>query len=494
MPPTQLSLNSATYRAIEAEACKRSLATFVKRAWHVLEPGQPYIHGWHVDAICEHLQAISEGQLNRLLINIPPGTMKSTLVSVFWPAFEWGPLNKPHTRVIGASHEQGLAVRDTLKMRRLVESDWYQSLWPIQLRRDQNEKMYYENGSTGFRQACAVKSMTGRRGDRVIWDDPHSVESAISDSDRATALRVFQETLPTRVVNPDSSAIVIVMQRLHENDVSGFILEGDYGYEHLCLPMEYEAPAAGEKKKTTCIGFSDPRTEEGELLFPARFSAEVVERDKKLMGSYATAGQFQQRPAPRGGNLFAWEKLEIVDGYPAFKKVIRYWDKAGTEDGGAYTAGVLMGAGVDDYYYVLDVVREQMGATRREKVIRQTAEVDTSYVTIWIEQEPGSGGKESAESTILTTLAGFSAHSERPTGDKAVRAEPFAIQVEASRVRLLRGPWNKDYIAELKTFPASKYKDQVDASRGAFNKLTVETPAGIFIPSRIAKAHRNGNL
>lgn len=466
--------------AVEREACRRSLATFVREAWHVLEPGQKYIHGWHVDAVCEHLEAITAGELNRLLINIPPGTMKSTLVSVFWPAWEWGPKGMPHVRFIGASHEQGLAIRDTRKMRRLVTSDWFQERWPLKLTGDQNEKMFYENAATGFRQACAVKSMTGRRGDRVAWDDPHSVEAALSQAERETALRVFQETLPTRLNNPDSSAIVIVMQRLHEADVSGFILEGDYGYEHLCLPMEFEA----DRKCVTSIGFSDPREEEGELLFPERFPREVVERDKKVMGSLAVAGQFQQRPAPRGGGFFEWEKVQIVDAAPRMRQIVRYWDKAGTEGGGAWTAGVKMGVGVDGLFYVLDVVRGQWAAPNREQSIRTTAELDGRAVRIWIEQEPGSGGKESAEATIRN-LAGFIIQSERPTGDKAVRAEPYSVQVEAGNVRLLRGEWNQAYVNEMKTFPVGKYKDQIDASSGAFNKLAIPVPVSSSTPLRM---------
>ena len=462
---------------IEREACRRSLATFVREAWHVLEPGQPYIHGWHVEAVCEHLEAITAGDLTRLLINIPPGTMKSTLVSVFWPAWEWGPKGMPHIRFIGASHEQGLATRDTLKMRRLVTSDWYQARWPLGLTGDQNQKTYYENASTGFRQACAVASMTGRRGDRVAWDDPHSAESALSLAHRETALRVFQETLPTRLNNPDSSAIVIVMQRLHEADVSGFILENDLGYEHLCLPMEYEA----ERCCVTSIGFVDPRTEEGELLFPERFPRAVVDRDKKVMGAMAVAGQFQQRPAPRAGGLFEWDKLQVVDAAPKMRSIVRYWDKAGTDGAGAYTAGVKMGGGADGLFYVLDVERGQWAAPQRERTIRTTAELDGHGVGIWIEQEPGSGGKESAESTIRS-LAGYTIKAERPSGDKATRAEPLAVQVEAGNVRLLRGPWNQAFIDEVKTFPVGKYKDQVDAASGAFNKLAAPRAVGILLP------------
>jgi len=478
--PAIPNLTEADWLAIEREACRRSLATFVREAWHVLEPGQPYIHGWHVEAICEHLEAITYGDLTRLLINIPPGTMKSTLTSVFWPAWEWGPLGRPHTRVIGASHEQGLAVRDTRKMRNLLMSDWYQTRWPLALTSDQNQKTFYENDQTGFRQACAVASMTGKRGDRVIWDDPHSVEAALSDAHRETALRVFQETLPTRLTNPDSSAIVIVMQRLHELDVSGYILENELGYEHLCLPMEFEP----ERRCVTSIGFQDPRKEEGELLFPERFPRHVVERDKRVMGTYATAGQMQQRPAPRGGGFFDWGKIGVVRELPAdIGNPIRYWDKAGTEGGGAYTAGVKMARGKDGIFYVIDVVRGQWGAAEREKAIKQAADLDGARTSIWIEQEPGSGGKESAESTVRN-LAGYSIRAERATGDKAVRAEPYSVQVEAGNVKVLAGAWNKDFIDEHKTFPVGKYKDQIDAASGAFNKLAQPAGAGIWLKSK----------
>ena len=464
---TALAISNSDWIVIEKELCSRSLSEFVRMAWHVLEPGQKYIHGWHVDAICEHLEAITSEELNRLLINIPPGTMKSTLTSVFWPAWEWGPKGLPHTRFIGASHEQGLAVRDTLKMRRLVTSGWYQSRWPTTLTGDQNQKTYYENTSTGFRQACAVASMTGRRGDRVVWDDPHSVEASLSVAHRETALRVFQETLPTRLNNPDKSAIVVVMQRLHEEDVSGYILANDLGYDHLCLPMEFET---GRKCKTS-IGFEDPRKNEGDLLFSGRFSREVVERDKKVMGVMAVAGQFQQRPAPRTGGFFSWENIKIVDATPtSFVKKVRYWDKAGTQGGGCYTAGVLMGKTSSGDYYVLDVVHGQWNAENRERAIRSTAELDGRSVEVWIEEEGGSGGKESAQATIKN-LAGFVIKSERPTGDKAVRAEPYAVQIGAGNVYCLNASWTKTFIDEHKSFPRGKYKDQIDASSGGFNKL-----------------------
>lgn len=462
---------------LEREACRRSLATFVREAWHVLEPGQPYVHGWHVDVICEHLEAVTRGDFNRLLINIPPGTMKSTLVGVFWPAWEWGPRNMPHMRYIGASHAQDLAIRDNLKMRRLVTSEWFQARWPLALTGDNNQKISFENAATGFRQACAVASMTGRRGDRIGWDDPLSVNGAKSAAERAEAADIFRETLPTRLNNPDRSAIVVVMQRLHEEDPSGLILAEDFGYEHLMLPMEFEP----ERRCVTALGVADRRTVEGELLFPERFPAHVVERDKKLLGTYGHAGQNQQRPAPRTGGFFAWDQIEVVDKVPPLAKAVRYWDKAGTENGGAYTAGVKMGQLRDGSgWIVLDVVRGQWEAPQRERIMKQTAGTDDPKTNIWIEQEPGSGGKESAQSTTRN-LAGFIIRAERATGDKEVRAEPFSTQMEAGNIKILRAAWNAAYLDELKLFPNGKFKDQVDASSGAFNKLQAPTGQGMLL-------------
>jgi len=464
-----LKLTDQDFINIEKELCQRSLSEFVKSAWHVLEPSQPYIHGWHVDCICDHLEAVTAEEIRRLLINIPPGTMKSTLCNVFWPAWEWGPLGMSSNRIISASHEVGLAIRDTRKMRNLIASDWYQARWPIAFSGDQNQKLYYENEDTGWRQACPVKSMTGKRGDRVVWDDPHSVEAALSEAERITAVREFKETLPTRLNNPDTSAIVIVMQRLHEEDVSGLILTEDYGYEHLNLPMEFEK----ENRCTTSIGFVDPRKEEGELLFPERFPQSVIDEYKKIMGSYGYAGQMQQRPAPRTDGFFEWEKLQVIspEAVPKIRKEVRYWDKAGTDGGdGARTAGVRMGVGVDGNFYVRHVEKGRWAAPRREKIIKETAHRDSKKVKVWLEQEPGSGGKESAEATI-NNLMGFIVKADRPTGDKAVRAEPYSVAVENGKVYLVEGDWNQDFIDEHKTFPVGKHKDQIDAASGGFNKL-----------------------
>jgi len=470
-----LRLNDADWIAAEREYCKRRLVNFIKRAWPELEPGQPYVHGRHMDVLGEHLEAVTNGQIKRLLINIPPGTMKSLSTNVFWPAWEWGPRGMPSIRFIGASHEESLAIRDALKMRRLISSEWYRRLFPeVMLVGDQSEKRNFENASTGWRQACPVKSMTGKRGDRVVWDDPHSVEDAHSPAALETATRVFRETLPTRLNSPERSAIIIVMQRLSTKDVSGEILENDYGYEHLCLPMEYEG-----SQKVTSIGFKDWRTNNGDLLFPERFSREVVDRDKKVMGEYAVAGQFQQRPVPKSGGEFQANMITTVDAIPHGALTwCRGWDLGATTTGD-YTAGVKLGKLADGRFIVVDVKRDKLRSHERDALMKATADNDgRGKVKQSIPQDPGQAGK-SQVLAFATQLAGHALEFSTETGDKIVRATPFASQVNVGNVVMLKGPWNKDFIDELQLFPNGVNDDQVDAASRAFNAL-LQPAAGIF--------------
>ncbi|WP_226951502.1 hypothetical protein [Rhizobium terrae] len=192
-------------------------------------------------------------------------------------------------------------LRDNLKLSRLIESDKFQTLWPLKLRDDQNAKGKFENTGNGFSEARPFSSMTGGRGDRVKVDDPHSTETAESDTERQTAVRIFREGISDRLNDVTTSAIVIIMQRLHEQDVAGVALQLDIGFVHLNLPMEFEPDRVCRTYVDHELFFEDPRTEEGELLFPERFPAEEIERLKKAKGSYAYSGQYQQRPAPRSG-------------------------------------------------------------------------------------------------------------------------------------------------------------------------------------------------
>jgi len=271
---------------------------------------------------------------NRLLVNVPPGTSKSLLLNVFWPAWEWGPRAMPHLRYVCAAHKiENLSARDSRRMRQLITSEWYQSHWGdrVQLARDQNEKLNFVNGAQGFRIATAITSLTGIRGDRVIIDDPHSVDSAASEVQRQAEVQTFLEAIPSRLNNPKKSAIIVIMQRLHEDDISGVILDKQLGYDHIMLPMLFDPIRA----TPTLLGAVDPRTEPNELLFPKRFPLEVVKRDRAVMGEFGFAGQYQQEPAPRGGGIIQrewWQLWESPDNaYPPFEYILASVDTAYTE-------------------------------------------------------------------------------------------------------------------------------------------------------------------
>lgn len=369
-------LNKATILALERELCSRSLAEFAKMAWHVLEPGTPLKWGWALDAICMHLEAVTDGRITRLLMNVPPGTMKSLLTGVIWPSWEWGPRGMPEMRFVGTAHEETLAIRDSRKCRDLIKSEWYQERWPVRLASDLDGKREFGNDKKGIRQARAFTSMTGVRGDRVILDDPISADNANSAPKLEAARIAFTETLPTRV-NSDKSAIVVIMQRLNEKDVSGVILKMKLPYVHLRIPMRFEAA----NKCRTSIGWEDPRTQEGELMFPERFAETQVRELEKTLGEYGSAGQLQQRPAPRTGGIFKPDQMPVIDALPVTSiQWVRAWDLAATtpKQGSDpdYTAGGKLGKLPDGRFVIAHMTRFQEGPDERDRAIKNTADRD----------------------------------------------------------------------------------------------------------------------
>ena len=470
------SLEDQEIDDVERELCAGSLATFARLAWPILEPAAELKWGWALDAICEHLEAVTRGEILRLLANVPPGSMKSLLTGVIWPAWEWGPKGRQELRYLGTAHKQDLAVRDSTKCRRLIQSAWYQRLWPLRLVGDQNAKTKFENARTGFREAMAFTGLTGSRGDRVILDDPHSVDDANSMVKLESDIVTFREALPSRV-NNDQSAIVIIMQRLHERDVSAVAM--DLGYDHLMIPMRYEP----DRAKMTSIGWSDPRTSDGELMFPERFPERQVVELEKTLGAYATAGQLQQRPAPREGGLFKTAWFEPLSALPAdIVATCRAWDMAATKKTTSndpdWTAGVRMSKTKSGLFVIEHCRRFQGSPMEVEGTMISTAATDGSKVTVRIAQDPGQAGKAQAEG-LVRKLAGYSVKVERPTGDKATRAAPLASQAEAGNVRILvtgdpvRDAWVQPFIDEMCLFPAGAHDDQVDAAADAFNQLAL---------------------
>jgi len=468
-----------------------SLLEFVKEGWHALEPGTEFLHGWAVEAMADALERVTSGETRRLLINVPPGCTKSMLVNVFWPAWEWGPKGMPDYRYINASYGADLSIRDNMRCRDLIQSEWYQANWGdrFQMKGDQNAKILYENDKTGWRFAASVgKGITGRRGDRIIVDDPHSVENVESDIVRERALRWFFETLSSRFNKLDESALVVIMQRVHDRDLSGAILAQDLGYEHLCLPMEFELD---HPHKST--HFVDPRTEEGELLWPARFSPRAVDEQKETFrawgGSYAEAGQLQQRPVPRGGGMFRRDDFEVIDHIPAHAQVVhrcRGWDLAATDSSrAAYTVGAKMAKLADGRLVIEDVLRFRGGPAEVEAKVLSCAQADGMDVPQFLPQDPGQAGKSQVRA-FAAMLEGFNARFSPESGDKETRAIPLAAQVEVGNVCMVRAPWNDALLAEAALFPAGEFKDQIDALTRAYDWiLQNRAPSIATVPGRM---------
>ena len=505
---------------LEAE---QSLAAYVRLVWPILEPARPYIHGWVVDRIAEHLEAVSRGEIRRLVINVPPGTSKSMIVSVLWPSWEWGPRNRPDLRYVFAAYAEALTIRDNRRCRNVIRSRLFQQLWGDRcvLDPEQNAKGRYDTTARGFRIATSVEGLgTGERGDRFVIDDPHSVKEVESEASREAVLQWFAEVVPTRLNDPDRSAIVAIMQRTHARDVSGLILKSELGYDWLCLPMEAEAkyrcftsvPRAGVEPEERALVFEEsepiprwfardealplgvtPRwrkvyrqddREDGDLLWPERFSERFLEEDLKPAlrswgGTYAEAGQLQQRPAPRGGGLFQRKDfVHFLEAAPSsgVRAIVRGWDLAGTKKKKSpWTVGVKMAVLSDGRVVVIDVVRTRGTSHEVDDLILATAQLDGRRVVQSIPQDPGQAGV-AQKHHLAGLLHGFEFHFSPETGDKVVRAGPFASQAQAQNVWLVRGLWNDGYIAELCSFPRGEYADQADASSRAYARLIAKRP------------------
>jgi len=293
----------------EAEEYRRSFKLFAKAAWHIIEPGKKYVSGWHLDAIAEHLQAVIEGDIKRLLVNMPPRHGKSSYISTLIHPWSW--LQNPSLRWLCASYALNLATRDNLKCRRIIKSRWFQARYGhlFELTKDQDAKMKFENNFSGYRQAVSVGAAgtTGEGGDILVIDDPHPIEQKRSDIKREAVLDWFLNTWMSRLNDEATGAMIVVGQRVHSQDVSGLIKEGAAGgkWVELNLPAEYEAgspcrtyfPLSGKS-------WQDPRTEEGELLWEEKFPRPVIEQKKRIHGPLGFAAIYMQRPVPAGGNIF----------------------------------------------------------------------------------------------------------------------------------------------------------------------------------------------
>ncbi len=342
----------------EAAFYEKSLHSFIKGAWHIIEGHRPFVDGWHLQAKCEHLEAVFRGHIRQLLINEPPRCMKSTAFPVCFPAWIW--TQDPQFQFLFMSYVEKLTLRDSVKCRRIIESKWYQERWghKFQLCGDANTKLRFDNNKTGYRIASSIGgSGTGEGGDILGIDDANNAGDIESDVIREWTNDWCDGVLSTRLNDPKTGRVVAVQQRLHMQDHSGHILAKNMpDLVHLCLPMEFEEkrrcitlplPSTNGKK------WQDPRTKEGELLWPERFGPEEVEKLKANLNSeYKVAGQLQQRPSPSEGGIYkkAWFMWWKEPRQPRCEFVLQSWDTAfSTGTDSCYSACTNWGIFKDDH-------------------------------------------------------------------------------------------------------------------------------------------------
>ena len=483
-----------TYLALLEEKARRqaerSLLSFIRQAWPTVETSAPFRENWHIQAIAEHLEAVTRGDITNLLINIPPGCMKSLIVSVFWPAWEWA--TAPWRRYLCVSFDQGLTIRDNKRVRDLVKSDWYQARWPdVQLADDQNQKTRYDTTAGGWRIASTVRGKgLGEHPDRKIVDDPHNTKEVASDVERQAAIDFFDQTLSTRGAALNA-ATVVIMQRLHEQDLSGHILAGPTPFVHLCLPMRYEPG----RMASTPIGWTDPRQTPGELLWPGMFPPSVVDPLEKKLGSYATAGQLQQRPAPAEGGIIKrhWWKYYQPEPSQTFDQIVLSWDTAlKGKQLSDFSAGQAWGArGANRYLLRAARGRWEFVELRQQvrDLYRWAREAyPNTRITVLVENT--AAGPDIIAS-LRHEIPGVVAI--RPKGEKTQRVYAITPAIEAGNVFVpgaasadllgcdvsLTPSFVQDFLAECAAFPNGSVDDQVDACSQALLRLqTSESSVG----------------
>ena len=491
METATIKLPDISKEEVQAQARReinnRSLFEFIKYFWPQISNDE-FRSNWHIEYLCKELEQVAERVAKGLpreydlIINVPPGTTKTITCSIMFPVWCW--TRWYWMRFITASYSSALSLESAEYSRDLVRSDVFRRIYPeLDIKDDKDTKSNFKLvkkdivhegrkprlllGGNRFSTSVGA-TVTGFHGHINIWDDPLNPEEAVSEKGLETANRWLDQTLSMRKTDKAVTVTIGIMQRLHQNDPTGHILaKKKQNVRHISLPGEIrnyrEQLHPSELEKY----YKD------DLLDPERLSWVILQDAELDLGQYGYAGQIGQNPTPPGGGMFKVDHFQMIARMPPLTNIIasvRYWDKAGSQGTGAFTVGVKMHKFADGHFLIEDVIRGQWSSEEREMILKQTARSDGYNVTVGIEQEPGSGGKESAEATIRN-LAGYSCFKECPTGDKVFRADPFSVQVNNGNVQMLVADWNHAYKDELRNFPFSTYKDQADASSGAFKKL-----------------------
>jgi predicted phage terminase large subunit-like protein len=469
--PVKTEWDTRDFEVVEELACCEARESFwAYRQWI----NQDLILGWWQQIIAGELQAFYERLKNGtrpfLVIESPPQHGKTRQVTEF---VSWASGDNPDLKTIYTSYSDDLGISVNRNLQRLYDAPRYRKVFPATAlsmtnvvsmvgRAQRNSSMLEYVGRSGFFRNTTVEGqITGQGLELGLIDDPIKGRAeAQSKRNRDKVWNWLVDDFFTRFA--EHAGLIFTMTRWHVDDPISRFLE--------------KFPASRVVRYPAIATKDEAYRKKGEALFPEHKSLEFLLERKRAMTMASWEALYQQHPIVVGGEVFPIEKMTHAPkpGQRQIKKSIRYWDKAGTQGGGAYTAGVLMHELRDGLFVVEDVRHGQWSALEREQRIRQTAEIDNamySPLETWVEQEPGSGGLESADRTV-SNLRGFVAKKDKVTGSKEIRAEPYAAQVQGGNVRLVAGEWNTAFLDEHEAWPNGKYKDQVDAAAGAFAKLT----------------------
>lgn len=451
-------------RFVLAKLCREDLYAYACWIFHARR-GTRWLHAPHHPLICDALMRVFNGECKRLIINIPPRYSKSSLAVMYFITWSLG--RAPDAEFIHTSYSGRLAASNAWQARDIVLGDDYRLIFPhVRLRQDSTAKdewrttaggCVYAVGAGGAITGYGAGKLRSEFGGAIIIDDPNKPEDARSDIMRTNMNEWFSHTLESRA-NSKDTPIILIMQRLHEEDLSGFLLAGGNGehWEHICLPAIQA---------------------DGSALWPEKHSIDVLRRMQEAT-PYTFAAQYLQSPAPPTGGIFKPDAIEYRETAHGFTRWIRAWDLAATQDDGDWTVGMLLGEDPQHRYMIADVVRIQGSPDRVEQAIVATAHRDGRAIRISLPKDPGQAG--AAQTNYLTRqLAGYPVFSTPESGDKITRAEPFAAQVNIGNVSCLRAEWNHALISEMRNFPFAKYDDQIDAGSRAFSELAAGRPFDI---------------
>ena len=450
-------MDEATKLAIYSE-CREDFHFFSKYMFKKRK-NYKWEDNWHHKVICDALTRVYKGECKRLIINIPPRYSKTEIAVVNFIAWALG--HCPDAEFIHTSYSGTLAVNNSAAAKHLVTTSFYKEIFPdTVIRWDKNSSsdwrttaggVVYATGASGTITGFGAGKMRPGFGGAVIIDDPQKADEAHSDTMRNNVIDWFGNTLESRCNSPETP-IILIMQRLHQGDLSGFLQEGGNGEKWESIVI----PALGE---------------DGKALWDFKHTALDLKRMEEA-NPYVFSGQYMQQPSPLKGGIIKPDQIQIVDALPVGDiKWCRAWDLASTTDGD-YTAGAKFGRLPDGKFVIADMVRIRVGPDERDNAMVNTASLDGRGVKISIPQDPGQAGK--TQVLYLTrALAGYNVNSSPESGDKVTRAEPLAAQINVGNVVMLRGEWNQALISEMRMFPNGNNDDQIDALSRAFREVMI---------------------